>query len=321
MDRILIVDDDEDIRMFLEVTLTLAGFEVLQATDGEQAIQRAIDDAPALVLMDMMMPRMDGMAAVRRLRSDGRTSHLPIILLTAKAQGDDKVAGLAAGADDYVTKPFDPDELVARVTATLRRASQMRSVSPLTGLPGNNRIEQEVQRRVDADGEFAILYADLNTFKAYNDHYGFLKGDEVIKMTAQCLVDAVAVHGDADSFLGHIGGDDFVALCTLEQAELVAAEVCRRFDEQAAEFYSPEDRARGHIETVDRRGEVRQFHIVTISIGVASSVGRTFVHASEPITLATEMKSYAKSTSDSRVSNFAVDRRGHRDDAPTDASA
>lgn len=308
--RLLVVDDDEDIRTFLQVTLELAGYEVVQATDGEDGVRQAIDERPDLVLMDVMMPKMDGITAVRRLRLDGRTSHLPIIVLTAKAQADDKVSGLAAGADDYITKPFDPDELVARVQSTLRRANEMRTVSPLTGLPGNTRIEQELHRRVENGSPFALMYADLNNFKAYNDHYGFMKGDEVIRLTARCVVDAVAKHGDANAFVGHIGGDDFVVVSLVDQGELIAEAICTAFDEQAPACYSDEDRERGHIEVADRKGEVQQFPIVSISIGVTSSIGRTFAHPSQPIALATEMKSYAKKQSDGTVSNFAVDRRG-----------
>ncbi|MFT5221884.1 MAG: diguanylate cyclase (GGDEF)-like protein [Glaciecola sp.] len=318
---ILIVDDDDDIRMFLEVTLTLAGFEVTQATDGEQGVQRAIEDSPALVLMDVMMPKMDGITAVRRLRLDGRTSHLPIIVLTAKAQGDDKVSGLAAGADDYITKPFDPDELVARVQSTLRRASEMRTVSPLTGLPGNTRIEQELQRRVESDMQFALLYADLNNFKAYNDHYGFIKGDEVIKMNARVVVDAVSVHGDPDSFIGHIGGDDFVIICNLDQAEAIAQGICTGFDEQSGHHYSEEDRERGFIEGIDRRGQPQKYPVMTISVGVTPLDGPNFEHPSQPVEFATEMKSYAKKNSDGTKSNYAVDRRNVDDDVASAPSA
>ncbi len=309
-DVVLIVDDDEDIRMFLDVTLKLAGFEVQQAADGEEGLQKAIEDRPAIVLMDVMMPKMDGITAVRRLRLDGRTSHLPIIVLTAKAHADDKIAGLAAGADDYITKPFDPDELVARVQSTLRRSNEMRTVSPLTGLPGNTRIEQEISRRVENPAEFCLLYADLNNFKAYNDHYGFMKGDEVIKATAEVIIDAVAAHGEASDFIGHIGGDDFVVVCQVDTGEAIAAAVCENLDPCMRALYADEDLARGFILVKDRKGIEQEYPPVSISIGVTTSTGREFSHPSQPIALATEMKSFAKKAADGRTSNYSVDRRG-----------
>ncbi len=309
-DVVLIVDDDEDIRMFLDVTLKLAGFDVQQARDGEEGLQRAIEDRPALVLMDVMMPKMDGITAVRRLRLDGRTSHLPIIILTAKAHADDKIAGLAAGADDYITKPFDPDELVARVQSTLRRANEMRTVSPLTGLPGNTRIEQEITRRVEEGGEFALLYADLNNFKAFNDHYGFMKGDELIKATAEVIVDAVAQEGEPGDFIGHIGGDDFVVVCEVGHGEPIAKRIAELLDPRLRGHYAAEDLERGFIVVKDRKGEEQQFPPVTISIGVTTSTGREFTHPSQPIALATEMKSFAKKDGDGIRSNLAIDRRG-----------
>jgi diguanylate cyclase (GGDEF)-like protein len=307
--RILVVDDDPDIRTFLEVTLSLSGYEVEQARDGEEAFTVAVATSPALVLMDVMMPRVDGFEALRRLRADGRTSDIPVIMVTAKAQAADKVSGLAEGADDYVTKPFDPDELIARVQATLRRSQQMRSVSPLSGLPGNSRIQLELDRRVRENSSLALLYADLNQFKAYNDHFGFSKGDEVLKGLAGVVDRAARELGGGDAFVGHIGGDDFVVICTAEISEELAGEICRRFDEIVPSYYPAEDRERGFIESTDRQGRLARFPLVSVSVGVAHNRRRDFEHPGEPVSIATEMKSFAKSTS-TGPSNYEVDRRG-----------
>jgi DNA-binding response OmpR family regulator len=147
-DKVLVVDDDPDIARFIEVNLRTQGFEVHLAADGVEALERARDTLPDLVLVDVMMPRMDGFQVVDRLRSEPRTANVSIIMLTAKALTADKVLGITTGADDYIIKPFDPIELVARVKGTLRRAREMRAMSPLTGLPGNARIQQELQRRI-----------------------------------------------------------------------------------------------------------------------------------------------------------------------------
>src|SRR5919197_767212 len=211
-DLVLIADDDRDIVRFVEVNLKLEGFRVATAHDGDDALAKALSLAPNLVLLDVMMPRMDGYEVCSRLRADGRSAHIPVIMLTAKSLSADKVLGLTAGADDYIIKPFDPMELVARVKTTLRRASEMRALSPLTGLPGANRIEDELVRRMERDTAMAVVYADLDNFKSFNDRYGFLRGDEVISLAAQVLRLAAQESAGPDGFVGHIGGDDFVAI-------------------------------------------------------------------------------------------------------------
>src|SRR6266542_883121 len=165
---VLIADDDRDIVRFVEVNLRLEGFEVITAHDGKDALAKALDLQPNLILLDVMMPGMDGYEVCTKLRADGRSAHIPVIMLTAKSLSADKVLGLTAGADDYIIKPFDPMELVARVKTTLRRASEMRALSPLTGLPGNNRIEQEIQARMERNTPIAVVYADLDNFKSFD---------------------------------------------------------------------------------------------------------------------------------------------------------
>jgi diguanylate cyclase (GGDEF)-like protein len=255
-----------------------------------------------------MMPGIDGVETCRRLRENGRTSDVPVILVTARSEGRDKVEGLAAGADDYVTKPFDPEELLARIRATLRRAEALRALSPLTGLPGNPRIEEELARRVERGEPFALLYADLNAFKAYNDHYGFSRGDRVIITLAEILTDVAAALGARDAFVGHVGGDDFVLLVEEPLLAAAAEAVCGRLDAVAPTLYDEEDRRRGFVEVADRQGAVRRHPIVSVSIGIARSRPGAFDHPSALITVATEMKHYAKLTR-RQGSNWAADRR------------
>jgi diguanylate cyclase (GGDEF)-like protein len=307
--RVLLADDDADIRTFLEVTLQLAGFEVRSAADGLEAVAAVRADPPDVVLLDVMMPRMDGLAATRELRADPRTSDLPIILVTARALGMDKVVGLGEGADDYVTKPFDPDELVARIRAALRRSAAMRQVSPLSGLPGNTRIEAEIDRRTTSGERFALLYCDLNVFKAFNDHYGFLEGDKVLRGFAQMLRTVVNEIAPVDSFIGHVGGDDFVVVTSYEQYEPLAAALTERFDVLAPSFYSEQDREVGVIRVEDRQGTMVDVPFVSVAIGVVHNNGRPFAHPGEAVALATEMKHVAKLQSGAG-STYAVDRRG-----------
>jgi diguanylate cyclase (GGDEF)-like protein len=253
-----------------------------------------------------MMPRVDGFEVAQRLRRNPRTANTNIIMLTAKALSSDKVLGLTSGADDYIIKPFDPIELLARVKTTLRRAKDMKALSPLTGLPGNIRIQEEIQRKVDDEIPFAVLYCDLDNFKAYNDHYGFARGDRVIVAAARILQEVVEDMAKADGFVGHVGGDDFVVVLPPEVAEQAAAGMCQRFDREVRHFYDREDLERGWVEVEDRQGVLQRFGLIAISVGVASTARRKFSHYGEAVDVATEMKQFAKRQPGS---SFAVDRR------------
>jgi diguanylate cyclase (GGDEF)-like protein len=305
-EMILVVDDDPDIARFVEVNLRSAGFDVAVATDGEEALRRADEIRPDLVLLDVMMPRVDGFEVAQRLRRNTRTANTCIIMLTAKAQSSDKVLGLTAGADDYIIKPFDPIELLARVKTTLRRARDNRNLSPLTGLPGNIRIEDEVQRRVEENQPFALLNCDMDNFKAFNDHYGFLRGDRVIQATARILQDTVEEYCRVEGFVGHVGGDDFVLVVTPEVAEQAASRVIERFDQDAPNQYDQEDLERGFVEVEDRQGNPQKFPVISISIGIATTATRKFSHYGEAISVAAEMKTFAKRQAGSA---YALDRR------------
>ncbi|MGH2675166.1 MAG: GGDEF domain-containing response regulator [Actinomycetota bacterium] len=305
-DKVLVVDDDPDIARFIEVNLRTNGFQVHLASDGVEALERAREVLPDLVLVDVMMPRMDGFQVVDRLRSDPRTANVSIIMLTAKALTADKVLGITTGADDYIIKPFDPVELVARVKGTLRRAREMRAMSPLTGLPGNARIQDELQRRIEADEPFALLYADLDNFKAYNDHYGFLRGDEALRAIGRIIQEVALETGGNTVFVGHLGGDDFVLVSPLETAEELCKRIIERCDREIPLVYEAEDRQRGYIEVENRQGRIEQFPPLSISIGVATTERRRFTHPGEAVTVATELKEFAKRSSGS---GYELDRR------------
>ncbi len=305
-EHILVVDDDPFIARLLEIELRAAGYEVRTASDGEKALEAVQDSRPDLILADVMMPNMDGYELTRHLRQDSRTATVSVILLTARGLSADKLAGFSVGADDYIVKPFDTPELLARIRGVLRRAKEMRAQSPLTGLPGNVRIEEEIDKRVAAGDLFAILYADLDHFKAYNDHYGFTRGDQAIQHTARLIQDlALSVGGD-DIFVGHVGGDDFVVVCHADHAVVIAERIVERFEQDAPGLYDPEDRERGHIEVVNRRGESQRFPFLSLSIGIATSAHRRFEHYAQAVAVATEMKTFIKGTPGS---SWAVDRR------------
>ncbi|WP_213454312.1 response regulator [Rhizomonospora bruguierae] len=306
VDLILVVDDDADIARFVEVNLRLHGFDVRIASDGVHALELIGHERPDLAVVDLMMPRMDGLELTRRLRADPMTSALPIIMLTAKGLTVDKVNGLTAGADDYLVKPFDTLELIARVRSTLRRNQEFREVSPLTGLPGNTRILREIGDRVRSGADYAVCYLDIDRFKTVNDAYGFMRGDEFISALASSLHRAVVSVGLPPAFLGHVGGDDFIAVCTPDQVRPLTEAAVIDFERSADDLYDPADAKRGYLELTDRRGNVQRANLVTLSVGVALSTARGFADPREVIAVSSEMKKVAKTQPGSFV---AVDRR------------
>jgi len=306
MTTVLVVDDDVDIARFIEINLRLEGFDVQRAHDGEEALAFIKAGLPDLVLLDVMMPRIDGVELCRRLRADPTTVNLPVIMLTAKSLTADKVVGLTAGADDYIIKPFDTLEMVARVRSTLRRNAEMRSVSPLTGLPGNHRIDSEIARRVGGGEDVALCHLDLDNFKAFNDAYGFLRGDEVISLLASALRAASGGVGTPVPFIGHIGGDDFVLISLPEQAERACRRTLEIFDAAVPALHDPADADRGYVEVRDRQGVMRRYPLVSVSVGVAVTGRRKYRDHREMVAVAAEMKAVAKAATGSVI---AVDRR------------
>lgn len=305
-EKILVVDDDPDVTLFVEMNLRDAGYEIELASDGMEGLDKALRDPPDLAVVDVGMPQLDGYQVVERLRSDPRTRNIGIIMLTGKTTSAERVIGLTAGADDYLIKPFDPVELAARARVLLNRIREMRSISPLTGLPGNLQIRERVAMLVAQELPFALLYVDLDNFKAYNDRYGFLRGDAAIQRVSRLVQETATQVAGSDGWVGHVGGDDFVVLCSPWHAETLAEALTRHVDREVPELYDEKDRERGGIEIVGRRGEVRGFPLLSVSIGVATTERRDFHHPGEVVSVATELKSYAKRITGS---SWAMDRR------------
>ncbi len=292
--RLLIVDDDADIRDVLRLTLEAAQYAVIDCDNGETAIELAKRDPPDLLIVDYQMPKLNGQQVCEALKKDLLLRHIPIIMLTGQGAITEKVRGLDAGADDYIVKPFEPRELLARVRMILRRTAQGLEANPLTRLPGNVSIHQELQDRLADRQPFAVLYLDLDKFKAFNDRYGFERGDEAIHKTAQILLGTVKRLGNPDDFIGHIGGDDFVIVTTSEKAERLAQQIITAFDAMSPMLYDEEDRQRGYILSKDRKGQEQRFGLLTISIAIVTSEGRHLTHVAQIGELGAELKSYAK---------------------------
>ena len=300
---ILVADDEDAMVLMLRDALRGADYEVVVAHNGEEAIEQLRKNPPDLVLLDVKMPKMSGYDVCRQIKSDVFLRHIPVMLLTAQTGVTSKVTGLDQGADDYMTKPFDLAELIARIRTLLRRTRLGLEANPLTRLPGNVTIETEILARIQNKTAFAVLYIDLNSFKAYNDTYGFVKGDDVIRETARLILTQSAL---AQGFVGHIGGDDFVVLTAPEQAETLCKSLIKAFDAKASDFYTPEDRARGYVETKDRRGQASRFPLLSMAVGVVTNQSRPITNLGEVSKIGAEMKHFAK---ENKGSSYAIDRR------------
>lgn len=304
--RILVVDDDPDIRDILKLTLAEENYEILEARDGEEAL-RIINAKPLnLVLLDYKIPKIDGRQVCRLIKKDLLLRHLPIIMVTGKGDISDKVGGIDAGADDYVVKPFEPKELLARIRMILRRTERDLEANPLTHLPGNVSILNELSRRLENKSKFAVCYIDLDKFKAYNDKYGFEHGDEVIRETARILIRTTQQLGNPDDFIGHIGGDDFVTITTPNLVDNICKAIIADFENTVPTFYNPTDRRKGYIVAHDRKGKEQKVPLLSVSIGVVTNELRRIEHVAQISEIGAELKSLAKSL---QRSNYIKDKR------------
>ncbi len=304
--RIAIVDDDPSILELTTLLLRGDGFRVDGFMSGEDALAAIQQNPPDLVISDVEMPGLNGLQLLQKIGQDSRLRNMPVMLLSGhRISPAERVRGLGSGGDDYLVKPFTPEELIARVRAVLRRSQINLDANPLTRLPGNSSILWEIQHHISNNEPLAVLYADLNNFKAFNDRYGFVRGDDVIKFTAHVLLECARGISPLP-FAGHIGGDDFVMITRPESAEDLCRKIIRLFDQDIAHFYDKDDVSKGGFEVADRRGIATFYPIMGIAIGVVSNAHREIRSVGEVSQIGAEVKKFAKSFAGSY---FVVDKR------------
>lgn len=304
--KILIADDDPDIRDVLKITLTEENYEVIEARNGEEALEIIRSKPLDLVLLDYKMPKMDGLQVCDLIKRDLLLAHLPIIMVTGKGEISDKIDGINSGADDYIVKPFEPKELLARIRMVLRRTQRDLEANPLTRLPGNIAILNELSNCIEKKIPYAVCYVDLDKFKAYNDKYGFEHGDDVIRETARILLGAVKEYGNPQDFVGHIGGDDFVVITTPDLTDRICEKIIHDFDKISPSFYNQEDRENGFIVGYDRQNQIHKIRLLSVSIGVVTNETRNITHVAQVGEIGAELKKLAKNE---EKSNYVKDKR------------
>ncbi|MBI3184125.1 MAG: response regulator [Myxococcales bacterium] len=291
--RALVIDDDPAVRSICEEVLRNSGYEV----EGSQTLAEAREAIrvrrPDVLLLDIVMPDGDGLVFFEELKAERASSRLSVIFISAKTETSAKIRALKLGGDDYLTKPFDALELVARVESVMRRKEREFGASPTTQLPGSAAIEREVSRRLAEQRAFAFCYLDLDNLKAYNDYYGFAKADGVVRQTGDLMREIIAQAGAPSDFLGHVAGDDFVFVTEASTVDAICQSAIEAFDRIIPLYYDRQDRERGYIEAEDRFGERRRFPIMSVSIAAVMCDGASADH-SELARLAADLKKRAK---------------------------
>jgi diguanylate cyclase (GGDEF)-like protein len=297
---LLLIDDDEVTLRLLKVNLERMGYAVVLTRTGAEGLAYARQFAPDLVLTDALLPDMSGQGVSQGLTASSRTRHIPVLVMSSKGGSREVVDALDAGADDYLTKPLDYAEVIARVRAHIRRAQLKPALNPLTGLPGNLIIEHEI-RQLTTPGHalYAVLYADFNQFKAFNDVYGFPTGDDAIRLLARVLTEAVAELGNPSDFVGHVGGDDFVVITTPDRSDGLAQRIISDFDRMAPRLYNPLDRRRGYLTAKDRQGLIKKFPLLSVAIAIVHNQNHPIASHWEIGELGAELKRFAKTRSGS----------------------
>ena len=279
---------------FLTALLTGEGYQVKTFSNQDQALQALLEEQFRLVICDFRDEAIDGIQVCKAIRRNFALRYVPIILLIRGKDPMDKIKGIYSGADDYIEKPFEPAEFLARVKASLLRTARDLDANPLTKLPGNVSVLKELEAKIKSKEKFCVGFLDLNKFKELNDRYGFERGDKVILFTAEVIIKALETLGKGTEFLGHIGGDDFIFVTTPDIIDTVCNGIIEGFQKNISDFYDAADKTQGYIIAKNRSGVISQIPIMSISIAVVTNELRLLDHVGQIIQIGAELKNYAK---------------------------
>ncbi len=287
--RILIVEDDYDIANMLQIFFTSLDFEVDLAPRGSDALEKTRQGLPHLIVLDIMLPDIDGYEVCRILRTTTRTSHIPIIFLTQKDERSDKLQGLELGADDYITKPFDIEELKLRVTNAISRAERESLTDPRSGLPSGRLIEEQL-REIIRKPSWAYMDIRINHFEPFKEVYGFVAGDDALRFTAILIGEVVDELGTQDDFIGHAGNDNYIIITAEGAAARLQKRLIARFNEEIQTHYNFMDREQGFFLASDERGAQVNTPLMTLAIGMVTPSKYQFADIREITELAAEAR-------------------------------
>ncbi len=287
--RLLVVEDDSDISNMLKIYFTGLGFEVDVAPRGSDALEKTRQVLPHLIVLDIMLPDIDGYEVCRTLRTNTRTSHIPVIFLTQKDERSDRLQGLELGADDYITKPFDIEELKLRVQGAIRRSERESLTDPRSGLPDGRLIEEQLRRTIRETG-WAYMDARINFFDQFKDVYGFVAGDDVLRFAAMVIGEVVDELGTSNDFIGHAGGDNFIIITAETAAMAIKEQLKSRFAEEVLTHYNFMDRQQGYIMANNAEGQLEKNPLMTMAVGIVSPKDQSFADIREITEMAAEIR-------------------------------
>ncbi len=287
--RLLVVEDDVDIGTMLKIYFSGMDFDVDVAVRGSEALEKTKQSLPHLIVLDIMLPDIDGYEVCRNLRTNMRTSHIPVIFLTQKDERSDKLQGLELGADDYITKPFDIEELKLRVQGAIRRSERESLTDPRSGLPAGRLIEEQLRRIIREKG-WALLDVGISHFEPFKDVYGFVTADDVLRFTAMLIGEVVDEIGNPSDFIGHAGGDNYIIITTEEKAEVVKSRLKERFGQEVQTHYNFIDRQQGFVQSPASDGTAEKVPFMTMAIGVVSPSQHSFADIREITELSAEAR-------------------------------
>ena len=286
--RLMIVEDDIDISNMLRIYFSSQGYDVDTALRGGDALEKTRSSMPHLIVLDIMLPDINGYEVCRQLRTTTRTSHIPVIFLTQKDERSDRLQGLELGADDYITKPFDIDELKLRVQNAIARSERESLTDPQTGLPAGRMIEDQLRRSIRQPKGWALLDVRLNSFEPFKNLYGFIAANDVLRFTAMLIGEVVDELGTANDFLGHAGGDNFIIITSDDRVQALKQRLKTRFRDEVQTHYNFMDRQQGFILSPDENGKQIQAPFMTLAAGVVSPATHYFADIREITELAAE---------------------------------
>lgn len=303
--EIYIIDDDESsIIVFRELFKNDPEYKFISVTSDQ--IDIALKNIPSIIIVNEDAIEVDVLDLCKKIRRDEDNSITPIIVVSSNSEKEHRIEILKESVEYYIKKPVNAQYLYFTIKNLSRLLTINRRISPLTGLPGNVQIHAELKKRISNREAFSVLYLDLDNFKAYNDVYGFLKGDEIIKFTADTIMSCVHKEVPDGSFIGHIGGDDFIAILPILHCDKVCESIISSFDSQVVRFFNEEDVEKGYIEVANRKGVIEQFPLTSISIGVVEADKDRFANMLEIGEVGAQVKHLAKSI---MGSSYSIDRR------------
>jgi len=287
--RLLVVEDDHDISNMLKIYFTGLGYEVDAAIRGGEALEKTRHVLPHLIVLDIMLPDIDGYEVCRTLRTNTRTSHIPVIFLTQKDERSDRLQGLELGADDYITKPFDIEELKLRVQGAIRRSERESLTDPRSGLPAGRLIEEQLRRIIRETG-WAYMDLRINNFEPFKDVYGFVASDDVLRFAAMIIGEVLDELGNSGDFVGHAGGDNFIIITREENSDNIRQRLKVRFADEVQTHYNFMDRQQGFILAPKAEGQTEQVPLMTFAVGIVSPSQQQFADIREITELAAEAR-------------------------------